>query len=258
MPKKNPIETALDAGAAEKLAAKKQDLELWETWKANPTTGNLNRLYRRFQPVYNQQLRQNKAPNVNEAGFDGKMKQQAIKAFATYDPKRSALRTHVQNSMKGLIRHNAKHQNYGFIPEEQVGFIGSIDRSIDALQEINGREPSHKEIADYANSNGFVTGKKKLTGRMVARVQGNRRRDVIASGMESDPTGFTTDRNRAILPLVRHELTPDEQTVFDHLYGHNGAVRINSTGQLAKKLGKSASQVSRLKSSIARKYKKHL
>lgn len=259
MSKKNPIEEAIRAGALVKSAARRKEEELWQVWKDDKNADNMNRLLKRFNPVLSQGLQQYKAPQVDEAAMKAKLKIQAVEAFETYNPnKGAALKTHVQNKLKGAIRFNTQHQNYGYLPEDQVKFISPIDRASDDLRELNGREPSYTEISDYANTNNLVSGSKKLTSRMVARVQGNRRNDIIASSMESDPSGNSIDRNRAILPLIRYELTSDQQQVFDHLYGHNGAVRIASTGALAKKLGKSASQISRLRSAIGRVYKKHL
>ena len=259
MAKKNPLDEAIDAGALEKMAARNKEEELWQVWKSDQNADNMNRLLRRFNPVLKQGLRQYKAPQVDPTAMENKLKIEAVKAFQTYNPnKGAALKTHVQNGLKRVMRFNMQHQNAAYLPEEQVRFISPIDRASDDLRELNGRDPSHTEIADYANANGLVSGNKRLTSRMVARVQGNRRNDIIASSMESDPSGNEVDRNRSIMPLIRYELTSDQQQVFDHLYGFNGAQRIESTGRLAKKLGKSPSQISRLRSAIGKVYKKHL
>jgi DNA-directed RNA polymerase specialized sigma subunit len=256
----NPIDEALQSSS--KLAAQRreEDHQLWEQWKANPTEQTMHPLIKRFEPVFRQKVQQYKAPNVNTTGFKTQLKVRAVEAFQTYDPSRGAsLRTHVENNLKRSMRYNAQHQNMAYIPEGQTAFIGSIDRATDALQDQLGRDPSYPEVAQFINSTPeLLGGKKPMTPSLVQRIQSSRRKDVMASSMESDPTGFGADRNRAVLGLLRPELTMEQQQVFDHIYGVNGAPQINSTSALAKRLGKSQSQISRLKSGIADKYKKFI
>ena len=65
------------------------------------------------------------------------------------------------------------------------------------------------------------------------------------------------NRQREILGLLRPELSRDQQTVFDHLYGLNGKQKVTSTGQLAKVLGKSPSQISRLRTDILNRFNQY-
>ena len=256
----NPLDDLADSRA--KLAAQRRedDHKLWEAWKQQPSEQTMHPLMRRFEPVFKQKVQQYKAPNVSTSAFKTNLKVHAVNAFQSYDPNRgAALRTHVENSLKRSMRFNAQHQNMAYIPEGQTAFIGGIDRAKDSLQEELGRDPSHGEIASFINARPDLLGnKKKMTPAMVGRVEGSRRKDVIASTMEFDPTGTGSDRNRSVLGLLRPELNQDQQQVFDHLYGMNGAPRLQSTSALAKKLNKSPSQISRLKSGIASIYKKHI
>jgi DNA-directed RNA polymerase specialized sigma subunit len=257
--KVNPIDAALSS--KEKLAAQRreEDYQLWQTWQRDPNQQNMHALMRRFEPVFRSKTNQFKAPNVNTSAFRGNLKLHAVKAFETYDPNRASLRTHLDNHLRKSMRFNAQHQNMAYIPEGQTAYIGGIDRARDELLESSGQEPSHTQIAQFVNQRpDLLGGKKRLTGRMVARVQGNRRKDVIGSTMEADPTAYSTSRNESVLGLLRPTLNQKQQQVFDHLYGMNGQPRIESTGALARKLGLSSSQVSRLKSGIATKYKKYI
>lgn len=257
--KVNPIDAALSS--KEKLAAQRreEDLQLWQTWQQNPNEQNMHALMRRFEPVFRSKVNQFKAPNVNTVAFRGNLKTHAIKAFETYDPNRAALRTHLDNHLRKSMRFNAQHQNMAYIPEGQTAYIGGIDRARDELLEGTGQEPSHNQIAQFVNQRpDLLGGKKNLTPTMVARIQGNRRKDVIGSTMEADPTAYSTSRNESVLGLLRPTLNPKQQQVFDHLYGFNNQPRVESTGALAKRLGMSSSQVSRLKSGIAAQYKKYI
>jgi DNA-directed RNA polymerase specialized sigma subunit len=255
----DPLDDALNS--KQKLAAKNraEDHALWQQWQQNPTQQTLRPLMRRFEPVVRAKVQQYKAPNVNTAAFRSNLKLHLMNAFETFDPNRASLRTHAENHLKRSMRFNAQHQNYAYIPEGQTAYIGAIDRAKEELAEDAGEEPSHNQIAQFINSRpDLLGGKKRLTPSFVARVQGSRRKDVISSSVEGDIAPQAASRNEAVLGLLRPALKADEQTVFDHIYGVNGTTRIQSTSALAKKLGKSPSQVSRLKSRIAAQYKKYL
>lgn len=254
----NPLDTAIDS--KEKLATQRraEDHALWEQWREAPSPQTLRPLLRRFEPVLKAKLQQYRAPNVNEAAFETNLKLQALNAFQTFDPNRASLRTHVENNLRRSMRFNAQHQNYAYIPEGQMAYIGVLDRARDELLEDTGNEPSHTQLATFINQRpDMLGGKKPLTPKMVARIQGNRRRDVISSSLEGG-VERTPSRNEAVLGLMHAALKPDQQQVFNHIYGMNGAPRITSTSVLAKRLGKSPSQISRLKSGIAEEYKKYL
>lgn len=256
----SPIDDALESTT--KLAAqyRAEEQTLWEAWKQEPTEGNMHTLLRRFEPVFKQKDQQHRAPNVNPAAFKTNLKVHAVKAFQTYDPtKGTALRTHVENNLKRSMRFNAQQQNMAYIPEGQTQYIGAVDRAKDELMEELGRDPSHVEVSQFLKQRPeLLGGKKPPSPTLVGRVEGNRRRDILGSAMEIDPSAFFADRNRQIQGLLPAELTPDEQRVYNHLYGMNGARKITSTTALATQLGKSTSQISRLKSSIATKYKQFL
>lgn len=255
----DPLDSALDS--SQKLAAQRraEDQQLWEQWRQDPNQQNMHVLMRRFEPVFRAKVNQFKAPNVNTSAFRANLKLQAVKAFETYDPSKAALRTHLDTHLKRSMRFNAQHQNYAYIPEGQTAYIGAIDRAADEMQEADGRMPSHGQIAQFVNSRpDLLGGKKKLTTTMVSRIQGNRRKDIVGSTLDADATPYAVNRNESVLGLLRPTLKPDQQQVFDHIYGTNGAPRIQSTSALAKRLGKSPSQISRLKSGIAAQYKKYI
>jgi DNA-directed RNA polymerase specialized sigma subunit len=255
----NPLDEALNA--KEKLAAQRraEDLQLWQTWRANPSQQTLRPLMRRMEPIIRDAENRFKAPNVNRAAFRSNVKTHILDAFDRLDPEKGAVRTFVGANVKRALRFNAQHQNYAYIPEGQTAYIGALDRAREELMEDNGTEPSHNQMAQFINQRPDLLGnKKKLTPRTVARIQGSRRKDIVSSSIEGDIAPIAATRNEAVLGLLPATLTPDELQVFNHIYGQNGAPRINSTNALAKRLGKHDSQISRLKSSIAKKYKQYL
>ncbi len=254
----DPIDVAIRA--TEKLAAEKraEDMQLWEQWKQNPTHENMDQLMTRFDPVIQSKTHMMwKAPNVNQAAFLTNLRIQAVNAFQTYDPnKGAALRTHLENLLQKSKRFNAQHQNYAAMPEGQVWHIGRIQRAQDTLQEDLGRAPTPAEIASHLNPT--LTGRQKLTEKKVSRILENQRKDVIGSTFESDPTPHAIQREREVASLLRPNLTPEQQQVFDHLYGQNGKTQTTSTTSIASALGKSPSQISRLRTDILKKFDEYM
>jgi len=258
MARKNPLDSALSA--KEKLAAQRraEDIQAWETWKKQPTPENTHVLLNRFEPVFRQKVRDWKAPNTRTGAFKANLKLHAGNAFESYDPNRGAsLRTHVENHLKKSMRFNQRYQNARYMPEGQTELIGPIQKAHGTLMDQLGRDPTHREIASYINQTPELIGRRKpLSAAKVKRIStAALEKDIIGSTFESDPTPRASKREFEVIGQLRPTLTRDEQEVFDYLYGQNGKPRIGSTSQLAGKLGKSQSQVSRLKSGILAKYK---
>lgn len=256
MSDKNPLDDYLDATAGDRPAGKEKnaardqkDFELWQTWKQEPSPQNLQPLLKRFEPTFAQKTREWKAPAVNPAAFKADLQRHAIKAFETYDPERGAsLSTHVIGRIQKSKRFNTRSQNLAYIPEDKARHIGAIDSAIDELTEELGRPPTHAEIAPKVG----------ITARQVKEIQGLRRADISSSQFSSDPLGYSGSRDREIISLLRPELKEDEQAVYDFLYGKNGKPTVTSTGELARRLGKSPSQISRIKNRIDAVYRKYL
>jgi DNA-directed RNA polymerase specialized sigma subunit len=61
---------------------------------------------------------------------------------------------------------------------------------------------------------------------------------------------------KEVLKLIPYELSPEENAVFEHVYGTGGKPQLG-TGDIAKRLNMSAPKVSRVKSAIAEKIKKY-
>ncbi len=248
----SPLDEALTA--KEKTAAQRRakDQQMWEAWKANPNTETLRPLMKRVQPIINSKVRMWKAPGVNEAAMKANLTIHAMDAFKTFDPNRAGLRTHLENRLQKSKRFNIQQQNLAYIPEAQAARIGDIQRATDELTEDFGRTPNPQEIATYLNPQ--LSQRQQLSGKKVHQIQQAQIGDVIGSSFESDPTPRAISREREVVGLLRPALKGDEQKVFDHLYGLNGVQRTTSTTQLAKLLGKSPSQVSRLRTKILKKF----
>lgn len=245
---KDPLDAYLDASMEKRGERDQKHLELWQTWKQDPNPQTLKPLLKQFEPTFNHAIKSWKAPNVNQAAFKANVTTHAIKAFENYDPDRGAsLTTHVTNRIQKAKRFNVQAQNMAYIPEDKAKWIGKIDAAKDQLYEELGREPTHQEVAPLVG----------ISPKRVKEIQGLRRADIRSSTFQSDPTGYSSSRDQEIISLLRPELKGDEQLVYDHIYAQNGKPRVTSTGELGRLLGKSPSQISRLKSRIAAAYKKY-
>jgi len=246
--KKNPVDEYLEDREKRATVKYAEELEHWQQWKAAPTPENTQALLQRFEPLIGQRVRRWKAPNVSESALRANLAKQAIKAFETYDPNKAALSTHVGNTMKKSLRFVRQNQNLAYIPEAKAEKIGPINVAQDELRQQLGRDPTHTEIGEHMG----------MRPDLVQNIQKQQVKDIFASQFESDPVAQASSREREVLPLLRPALGVDEQAVFDYLYGQQGKPRTTSTGQIAKHLGKSPSQISRLKKRIEAEYKKYV
>lgn len=258
----NPIDDVLTE--KKKLAAARQqkDVKLWEAWRKKPTKRNLSPLLGQFEGDIGSRVSRWKSPNVSKAAFEADLRKNAIQAFQSYDPNRGAsLRTHVGIRLKRSQRFNSKFQNIAYIPEDKAALISPIQQAVGILFQEHEKEPTTRQIASYLKANPSMLPKKsrgKVTSSLVKQVQDAQIRDIPEAGFESDPTPKVLPKERQILAYLRPSLKPDEQTVFDYMYGKRGKPHITSTGQIATKIGKSPSQVSRLKRRIEKKFKSYL
>jgi DNA-directed RNA polymerase specialized sigma subunit len=239
-----------------------QDMEAFEKWKKRPTKRSLSTLLRRFEPEFNRKVSLWKSPKVDAAAFKADLKKNAITAFTTFDPTRGAsLRTHVNNLLKRSQRFNLKYQNMAFIPEEKAALITPVQQATDQLTQELGKAPNNKQIATFLNRKSVLLPKRvvgKVTPSLVKTVQKYQIRDIPGSAFETDPTTRIPSFERETLGLLRSTLTGDMRTVYDYMYGTGGKPQITSTGQIAKRMGKSPSQISRLKGKIQTVYKKYI
>lgn len=244
----NPVDTFLLEKRSAIQQKREQELKQLNLWQQTKKPEHLEPLIKAYEPLVAQKMRQFKAPTVNEAAFKAELQKHLIGAFESYNPDRGAmLSTHVENRLKKAQRYNNRFQNFAYIPEGQARYIGKINKATDELTDKFGRPPTHSEIGDHIG----------LPPKQVAKIVGAQRRDIAASSFESDPTEVAMHRDQEVMGLLSFNLTPDEKKVFNHISGQEGARKISGTNEIAAAIGKSPSQVSRLRSSILAKYNQY-
>lgn len=251
----NPLDSYSDERQKHAAERRAVDHELWATWKQDPNPQTLEPLLKRFDPVINQRVGSWKAKHTNESALRANLQGLAIKAFETYDPSKAGLNTHLQTTLQRGQRFMHKTQNLAYIPEQKIEKIGPIKKAIDELSDNFGRPPTPSEIADHMNQG--LPKAKHMTPLKIQEIQQRQYADLFESGTTFDPVNRAASREQEVLSLLRPTLKVEHHDVFDHLYGLNNKARITSTGELANRLGKSPSQVSRIKKSIEAQYKKY-
>ena len=251
----NPVSDYFQTKEAAKADRKENELRLWHAWKnSNEDPRKLQPLLKLYGGLLSQKMTRWKAPTVPAAVFKAELETQLIKAFKTYDPNRgAALNTHVENRLPKAMRYNNRYQNVAAIPEEKARWIGKITNATSRLQEELGREPTHEEIGNHLGMNAkkvktIMDAQKKFVP--MGRSAGEDNYDY-RSGSEVTAHEFE-DSQIAIATQILPQLFPkqEHQDVYKHIFGVDGYKQISSTSALAKKLGKSDSQISRMKKHV--------
>ena len=242
------LEPAMAAMAP--LGRARPEHDLHKKWiEGGKKPEDLSPLLAHFRPLIQRQAKMmgGGAKMVNPVALETELTKHTVKAFESWNPEKSALATHVQWAMKPGHRFVAKNQNVARIPEEDVGKIGLISRTEAELSETLGRTPTLGEIAESTG----------LAKRQVARVKSRQKADISSGSFEVDVVGTNAGRTQEILPLLHEELNDKEKKVFNAIYSNGGMGTAQRTSALARQLGMTESEISRIKTSIGEKWKKY-
>lgn len=252
----NPVSDFLSLKFAFADSRKERELELWRQWKAGgKKPDDLDPLLKLYQPVLNQKVVQWKAPAIPASAFRAELQTHLIKAFDKYDPTRgAALNTHVEIHLQKAKRYNNRYQNLAYIPEGQASQIGRINKAHDQLSEDLGHAPSYEEIGKHLG----------MSAARVETIQKARVKDIRASDFEADPTERGTsyeDQSLAVAKNILPQLFPDKpelHELFHYTFGTGGYPQVSSTTELARRMGKSQSQISRMKTHMGNTLKERM
>jgi RNA polymerase primary sigma factor len=259
----NPVGDYFAIKEAAKVTRKENELQLWKHWKANgEKPEHLQPLLKLYDGVIAQKMKQ-KAKFIPDSAYRAELQTQVIKAFKNYDPTRgAAINTHVVGRLQKALRYNNRYANLMYIPEGQAGKIGKIDRAKEKLQEELGREPTVPEIAHHLGMKATrvktIMDARQFTVPM-GRSAGEESYDYGA-GDETTAHGFE-DSQIAIAQNILPTLFPNKpemHTLFHYTFGTNDHPKISSTSVLAKKMGKSQSQISRMKTHMGTVLRSHM
>jgi hypothetical protein len=227
-----------------------RELQMWHDWNNSGRNPNkLRPLVHSLQPLVNNRLKiyEHQIRDIPPGAIRAEFQDQLLNSLETFDPNKGRMKTWVTGRFRKVNRFINTYQNPARIGEKRIKDITKFKTAVQTLQEQLGRSPSAMEIADHA----------KMPVADVSLLQTELRKAHPAGQVgEADPTTFKMSRTQEVLRLLPYDLTPEENAVFERVHGLHGH-RPQGTGAIAKSLGMSAPKVSRLKSSIAGKWKQY-
>jgi len=229
---------------------KEQELELWKKWKSGgKKPSDLEPLLQSFKPLLAEKMKayKGRVKLIPDAAIEAEFQMRFVEALDTFDPDKASLSTYVFRYLDKAKRFIAENQNVGRIPETRVYQIKKYQTAVADLNEELSRPPTPTEIS------------KKLGWPVaeVERMDSELRNDLLSQGFEDDPYALTPSKSEEVLRLFKYELAGQERAVYEYLTGY-GKPRLESTGDIAKKLNLQDYQVSRYKDSIQKKLRKYL
>lgn len=224
-----------------------QAVTVWRKWKRDKDPQKLGQLLSYVQPTIQHRVGQFASAPVANVNIEAQAKKEAVYAMQNFNPTKGAsLRTHVSNRMQKVFRYVSQRQNIGRIPEHRVTKISLFKTAKDELFQKHGRESTTIELADYL----------RWPPQEVARMEAEQRKDLGHSLSFQDQAFVDFSRNMETINFAYFSMTPQEQLVYDYSVGAHGKQRIKAS-EIARKLGVSPSQVSKIKRKISEKIMKH-
>lgn len=241
------VKTAAPKKSREEMKeTQKKEIDLWHHWNNNGRKPeHLEPLYESFKPLMNREAQKfvNKV-EIPTATIHHEISQHFVNAMKSFDPSKAQLNTWVQTNLQKASRYVKSNQNMGKIPEGQISQIRHFDATKEQLSQKLGHEPDTKTLADALG----------WSPRRVTQMIKERRKDLPASGFESDPAELLTPKELEAIKLMQYDLTPEERTVYEYTFGMNGRPRYQP-GQIAKTTNIHPSKVSRIRNKLVDKLK---
>lgn len=253
----NMATTPMDPpGEMEKTAAEKQlEMDVYAKWRSTQDPEHFKSLYTSMKPlIYDAAKKSSYGSNLPESAHRAWAAQSFYDALRTYKPGAGAsLQTHVYGAVhQKAKRLNMMYQNLGYIPEPRAMQVGVYQNEVSNLRETLGREPTPQEIAarlDWSVKN-------------VERIQKEVHKDLAMEEGTEEMGVFETPETEEVLDQIYYDLTPEEQQVYDHIFGKRGktrAVKANKKidfDRIARSTGFSASKARAVANRIKAKYER--
>ena len=223
---------------------KEQEVDLWRTWKADPTNENLRPLLTSINPII--ELHVNKMHgNLPKSALRAQMIKLTVESLPKYDPEKSQLNTYIfNNAGQKLHRYVYTYQNMGAIPEPRIIQIGTFNRVRSNLEQELGRPASYEEIADEM----------RVPVKQLKLLDKELRQDLIQDSAYTNVYNSNTSEIDDSIIMLHAELYGIDKEVMEYLYGLEGKPAL-SNSEIATQLGISQSMVTQVKSKIATRLK---
>ena len=232
---------------------RQNELEMWKKWKEsnhNPT--HLKPLSDSMKNLVFSHVNKWKSVNIPTRLIQADAEKHMVEALKDYNPNMGAsLSTHVSQRLHRIERFVTTHQNVGRVVESRAGKkFGEFKTARNLFVEEYSREPTPQELAERMS----LEYKRSVSVNDAKAFMKEDRRDLSASD-EADFT-FEAPSNRMLLMMLPAELSPEENQVYERLFGLNGCRKLDK-GEIARQLRIHPSKVSRIIGSIRTKLEKY-
>lgn len=227
-----------------------QELAMWQAWRdSGEDPEKLAPLLQSFAPLIRQKMSpyMGRLRLIPDSAIRTEFQLRFAEALRSYDPSKGGLSTHVYRHLDKAKRFITENQNVGRIPENRIYKIKQFQTTVEALKEKLDRTPSEAEIAVELG----------WPAAEVKRMSSELRADLTSQSFEEDPYQLMPSRSEEVLRLFKYELSGKELEVYEHLTGY-GRKQLTSTSEIAASVRLPDYQVSRIKSGIERKLRRHL
>lgn len=245
----------------QELATKKpKEVELWKTYRDSGwKPQHLDPLVKSFQGLINSHVSmfRNRA-EIPTAVIDQTFKNWFAHGLKTYKPEKAQLGTWLTKSMQKGHRELNANKQLNYVPENVSSKISAFNAFRSELVERLGHVPSIQTIHDEATKSGHPK-LGTLTFSQIKRLQKDQRASLVGAGKGADSfyAEEVEPRHVEVAYLVIPELNKVEKEVHEYSLGLNGKPQLKS-GAIAKKLGISGPQVSRIRTDVYARMKPHL
>lgn len=213
--------------------------DAFHAYRDDPSPVNAGALLKSIDPVISMGAR-------TYGGGDGPLvrsraRRIALGALSAYDPKRSALKTHLMSHMQGLRRYVGRLEQPLSVPEQVLLDHRRLHATRTELADELGREPSDAELSDRARMSmkrmAYVRQYRPgvSEGQLHARTSDD-------EGGPMDPTVVRADPMKEYAEFLYHDLDPRDQVILEHAIGLHGKPPV-SQKEVARMLGISPSAV---------------
>jgi DNA-directed RNA polymerase specialized sigma subunit len=219
-------------------------MTIYNRWKKKKKDSDFQKLYVHFKPDLDKAIFKAAAgSNLPQPAHKLFAAQNFLRALETYQPGKGAtLRTHVNNSVKQKAKRlNYTYQNLGFATETRSSKIGLYQTELENMKLVLGREPSAAELADRLNMN----------PREIEHLRKETAKDLGFAGGVEEKAVFETSRDEELLGYLYYELNPEQQMLYDYMFGKHGKQRMvkpNNTIEFDKISRVAGMSVSKLRS----------
>ena len=208
-----------------------------------------NELLRRYAPIVQNRSKMYQGVAVPQQAIYGEGLRLVQYAASTFKPTRGTkFSTHVENHLRRMSRYVNSNKNIARIPPSKQMRLGLFRSRQTALRLRYGYDPSPEQLSEDLG----------WSVKDVVDTMGLERREFSSSELHGQMESSFGDRMRETATFVRFELRPDEQVIFDYLYGWNGRVQMDNVQRISAQSGLSTDKIYRAIRKIKDLIQRHL